>query len=178
MSGEIVIQIVLLITMCALILYSVVSMSALKNQYPKGMPVRYVKLRKDAIEPHDEDKHIAGYELHACIDEAIFIKPGNSRKIGTGIIMEIPEGYYGAIYARNATSLRQGLRPSDCVSIITSDNREEIVVNLYNDSDEIQYIRPSDRIAQLLIHKYGAIDFIEIPSENIMDIQKGAQLII
>ncbi len=82
--------------------------------------------------------------------------------LGTGLAMEIPEGYFGAIFARSGLSCKQGLRPSTCVSVIDSDYRGEVKVPLYNDSKEIRHISKGDRISQLVILPYLDTDIQEV----------------
>ena len=61
----------------------------------------------------------AGYDMYANIDvDELAIAPHTTVKIGTGICMSIPSGYYGAIYARSGIALKKGLRPSNPVGII------------------------------------------------------------
>lgn len=89
--------------------------------------------------------------------------------IKTGIAIEIPEGYFGAIFARSGLATKQGLRPANCVGVIDSDYRGEIIVALHNDTssefgfiDLKKVIHKGDRIAQLVILPYLSIDFIEV----------------
>jgi dUTP pyrophosphatase len=56
-------------------------------------------------------------------------------KIGTGLCIEIPEGYFGGIFARSGLATNKGLRPANCVGVADSDYRGEYIISLYNDSD-------------------------------------------
>lgn len=93
----------------------------------------------------------AGADLYAATGYDITIAPGQTVKIGTGIAVEIPKGYFGAIFARSGLASKQGLRPANCVGVIDADYRGEIIVALHNDSDEHQLVPASSRIAQLVI---------------------------
>ena len=53
--------------------------------------------------------YAAGADLYACLDEPITINPGETSFIGTGLAMEIPEGYAGLVYARSGLSLQNGI---------------------------------------------------------------------
>ena len=46
--------------------------------------------------------------------------------------------------------------------VIDSDYRGEIIVPLHNDTDEFMTVFPQDRIAQLVIMPYLAVDFTEV----------------
>ena len=52
----------------------------------------------------------AGYDLYACLEMDDIIYPGETLKVPTGIALEIPEGYFGAVYARSGLATKQGLR--------------------------------------------------------------------
>ena len=65
--------------------------------------------------------------------------------------MAIPDGYFGALFARSGLAAKQGLRPANCVGVIDSDYRGEIRVGLVNLSPESYTIQPGERIAQLVV---------------------------
>lgn len=118
------------------------------------MSVRVKKLFKSAHIPEKGSQHAAGFDLYACIEDTQKIKPGETEKIGTGIAIEIPDGYFGAVFARSGLATKQGLRPANCVGVIDSDFRGEIIVAVHNDSNIVRVISPGDRIAQLVIIPY------------------------
>ena len=76
--------------------------------------------------------------------------------------MEIPEGYFGAIFARSGLATKQGLRPANCVGVIDSDYRGEIIVAIHNDTDMPKTITDGERIAQLVIMPYMSIEMNEV----------------
>lgn len=126
------------------------------------MRINIKKLNDSAIIPTRGSEDAAGYDLYANIKDDIAIPSGKTVKIGTGIAMEIPKGYRGDIFARSGLATKKGLRPANCVGVIDSDYRGEIIVALHNDSDETQIIHESDRIAQISITPYLAVDFQEV----------------
>jgi dUTP pyrophosphatase len=75
--------------------------------------------------------------------------------------VSIPEGFFGGVFARSGLASKQGLRPSNCVGCVDSDYRGELIVALYNDSEESRIIRPNDRIAQLVVIPFLAVEFEE-----------------
>lgn len=96
----------------------------------------------------------AGMDLYAAIQDTLTITPHETKMIPTGLAMEIPDGYFGAIYPRSGLSTKRGLRLANCVAVIDSDYRGEVGVPLHNDSNDYQDIYPRDRIAQLVIQPY------------------------
>lgn len=104
----------------------------------------------------------AGYDLYANINEEMMIEPFQTAKIGTGISLEIVDGCFGAIFARSGLATNHGLRPANCVGVIDSDYRGEIIVSIHNDSNSTKRIAPNDRIAQLVILPYQTVEFVEV----------------
>lgn len=91
----------------------------------------------------------AGRDLYAAED--VIIPPHNTAKISTDIAIEIPQGYWGGVFARSGLATKQGLRPANCVGVIDSDYRGPVIVALHNDTDETKEVMIGDRIAQLII---------------------------
>ena len=113
----------------------------------------------------------AGFDLYADNNVDITIHPHETRKIGTGLALEIPDGYYGAIFARSGLATKEGLRPANCVGICDSDYRGEYIVAIHNDSNEDRVIEPKERIAQLIIMQYPHITFEEV--DELSDTSRG-----
>lgn len=127
------------------------------------MTIKVKKTFAGATLPTSGSKYAAGYDLYAHTETgAQRIPAGKTEEIGTGICIEIPEGYFGAIFARSGLATRRGLRPANCVGVIDSDYRGEIIVALYNDLDECQTIREGDRIAQLVIMPHLEVQLNEV----------------
>ena len=132
------------------------------------MNIRIKRLNQKAVLPSKGSTYAAGYDLYACIPngrEALAIDPHKTCRIGTGWAFEIPEGYFGAIFARSGLATRQGLRPANCVGVIDSDYRGEIQVALHNDTNIMQCITEGERIAQLVILPVINIDSFETIDE-------------
>lgn len=124
--------------------------------------INYKKLNEAAKEPTHGSEYAAGYDLYACIDKDVVIRPHTTEKIGTGLAIELPEGTFGAIFARSGIATKQGLRPANCVGVCDSDYRGEYIVAIYNDSETHQVITPGERIAQLVVMPFIPIVFNEV----------------
>ena len=147
------------------------------------MQIKVKKLNPNAKLPTQGSQYAAGYDLYAV--ETVWIEGNKTRLISTGLSIEIPEGYFGAIYARSGLATKQGLRPANCVGIIDSDYRGPVMVAIHNDSPEIEMksismgdntyvnkpginetaakkIDAGQRIAQLVIQKFEPIEFLEV----------------
>lgn len=120
------------------------------------------KLNENAVIPTYGTEYSAGADLYACTDEDITINPGETKLIKTGIAIEIPVGYAGFIYARSGLASKKGLAPANKVGVIDADYRGEIMVALYNQSNEPQVIAAKERIAQLVIAPFLKVEFEEV----------------
>ena len=100
----------------------------------------------------------AGADLIAS--EKTVIRARGRSLVGTGIRLEIPEGYVGLIWPRSGLAIKKGI---DCgAGVIDSCYRGEIKVLLFNHSDTEFQIEPGDRIAQILIQKDSRAQFIPV----------------
>ena len=126
--------------------------------------IKFMKIRTNAKTPFKADSGSAGYDLSAAIDRTVVIAPHTTVKIGTGLAIEPPIGYFGAIFARSGIAAKEGLRPANCVGVADFSYRGEYIVALHNDSDEIRIIEPGQRIAQLVFLPYIDGEFEEVES--------------
>lgn len=124
------------------------------------MKINIKKLNPEAIIPTRGSVHAAGYDLYTI--QTSTIAAGQTEKIGTGVAMEIPDGYVGLVYARSGLATKQGLRPANCVGVIDSDYRGEIIVALHNDSDVERVVNEGERVAQIVIAPYLQVEFNEV----------------
>ena len=136
------------------------------------MIIPFVKLRENARKPARGSGSAAGYDLSACLDEPVAIAPGATVSIGTGITAAIPEGYFGACFARSGIAMREGLRPANCVGVVDSDYRGEYMIALHNDSDQPRTVVDGERIAQLVILPYMAAEFAE--TDSLTETERGS----
>lgn len=94
----------------------------------------------------------AAMDLHACLDGAVTIPAGERRVIPTGLAIALPSADYVAlVFARSGLGIKHGVAPANCVGVIDSDYRGEILVGLQNSGGSEFTIRPGDRIAQLMV---------------------------
>lgn len=135
------------------------------------MEIKIKKLNENAIIPKRGSEQAAGYDIYTCTNTPIVIAPHQTVKVGTGLSIEIPNGYFGAIFARSGLATKQGLRPANCVGVCDSDYRGEYIVALHNDLDEPQVINPMERIAQLIVVPYLAVEFNEV--NELSDTKRG-----
>jgi dUTP pyrophosphatase len=124
--------------------------------------IKFAKVKSNAIVPTKGSLKSAGYDLYACIDYAIAVPPHSTVKVGTGIAIQPPEGYFGAIFARSGLATKFGMRPSNCVGVCDEDYTGEYIVAIHNDTDEYQSVKPYERVAQLVFLPYLNCEFEEV----------------
>lgn len=120
------------------------------------------KLNPSAKLPAAGSEYAAGYDLCACLDSPVEILPQKTVKVGTGLSIAVPQGYFGAVFARSGLAAKNGIRPANCVGVCDSDYRGEYIVALHNDSDTVFTVHDGDRIAQLVILPYLTAEFHEV----------------
>ena len=130
------------------------------------------KLKEDAVIPTKGSDKAAGLDLYANIGEFVKIPPHKTVKIPTGIAVAIPDNCFGAIYARSGLATKKGLAPANCVGVVDSDYRGEVIVALHNNSNFSAVVQPGDRIAQMVIHKFENVELVE--TDKLGDTQRGA----
>lgn len=123
------------------------------------MKIDIKKLNDRALLPTRGSEQAAGWDLYSNNEDVVNVEAHATVMIGTGLSMAIPDGYFGAVYARSGLATKQGLRPANCVGVIDSDYRGEIIVSLHNDTNEMKTVNPNERIAQLVVIPYLSVEF-------------------
>ena len=60
------------------------------------MEIKIKKLNENAVLPSRGSVAAAGYDLYACLEtESVDIAPHTTVKIGTGLSIAVPDGYFG-----------------------------------------------------------------------------------
>ena len=143
------------------------------------MDVKVKKVHPDAVMPKRESLWAAGYDLTAVT----LRKEGDLYIFGTGIALEIPKGWFGALYPRSSVYL-QPLHKCGGVTVIDADYRGEIMVmfrhmprTAFNcegvqeylrsigQEDRMPMMRPyavGDRIAQIVFQPCAVVYFDEV----------------
>lgn len=130
-------------------------------------------LNEYAKVPTRGSSYAAGYDLYAAIGEPVTVFPGTTVPVTTGLAMEIPEDFFGAIFARSGLATKRGLRPANCVGVVDADYRGEVIVAIHNDSNEAQQVLPGERIAQMVFLPYRAMGNFDVVDE-LNDTTRGA----
>ena len=110
------------------------------------------KIGREIPAPFYASAGAAAMDLHACLNEAVALPAGGRTVVPTGIAIALPSAEYVAlVLARSGLGIKHGVVPSNCVGVIDSDYRGEIMVGLYNSGESEYTVQPGDRIAQLMV---------------------------
>lgn len=106
----------------------------------------------------------AGADLRACLNRDLRVPAHGSATVPTGARAAIPEGYAGLVFGRSGLGCKSGIRPANCVGVIDSGYRGEILVTLHNDSKYDFTVSDGDRIAQLVVVPVPSVRFSYVKS--------------
>lgn len=97
-------------------------------------------------------KDSAGFDLAAAHD--LVVAPGQITLVRTGLVIEVPTGYFLAIVARSSTPLKRGLIVANGVGVIDPDYsgpNDEVMIQVMNVTDSDVTITRGDRLAQGIV---------------------------
>lgn len=125
------------------------------------MNVRIQKLRPEAVLPvyaHGPAED-AGMDLVAVQD--VVLEPGVSTLVPTGISIELPPGYEAQIRPRSGLALKHCITVPNSPATIDPGFRGEIRVILLNLGREAYEVKAGHRIAQMVVARYEAVEWVE-----------------
>jgi dUTP pyrophosphatase len=102
----------------------------------------------------DED---AGLDL--CATDAVMLEPGVPALVPTGLAIELPPGYEAQIRPRSGLALKHAITLPNAPATIDPGYRGEIRVILLNLGREAYRVEAGDRIAQMVIARYEAVEW-------------------
>jgi dUTP pyrophosphatase len=113
----------------------------------------------------------AGMDLFADLNEPVVLRPLERQLIGTGIFIELPEGFEAQVRPRSGLAVKRGLSVLNTPGTIDADYRGEVKVIMVNLSNEPCEIKDGERIAQLVISRHERVEWIE--SIQLTDSERG-----
>ena len=111
--------------------------------------VRIHRLSPSVELPRYATAGAAGFDLAASAD--VIVEPGRTALIPTGLVIEVPEGMFLAVFARSSTPLKRGLMVANGVGVVDSDYcgaTDEVKVPVLNVTGSPVTVKAGDRIAQ------------------------------
>ena len=102
----------------------------------------------------------AALDLRACIDNKIELLPKNTILVPTGLAFYIQDkDYAGIILPRSGLGHKHGIILGNSVGLIDSDYQGELMVSLFNNSNNVFIINHGDRIAQFMLIPVISIEY-------------------
>src|SRR6476660_5890037 len=125
------------------------------------MQIRIQRIHQAAILPNyahgpQED---AGMDLRAVEDTVL--EPQEPRLVPTGLTIELPPGYEAQVRPRSGLALKHAISMPNAPGTIDPGYRGEIRVILINLGREPYTVHAGDRIAQMIVARYEAVEWAE-----------------
>jgi len=131
------------------------------------MKVRIKKLSPDAVVPKYANNSDAGLDLVVISKEVT----DKYIEYGTGLAIEIPDGYVGLLFPRSSVS-KKDLQQCNSVGVIDSGYRGEIKIRFNYFGDE--HYEVGEKAGQLIIIPYPKIELEEVESLEESDRGEGS----
>ena len=124
------------------------------------MDVEVLLVAEPGFEPIYAKPGDAGADLRSAEQ---LILPARSRAlVKTGVRIALPEGYVGLVHPRSGLAAKHGITVLNTPGTVDAGYRGEIMVTLYNSSDEDFEVLVGDRIAQLVIQQVERANFVAV----------------
>ena len=136
------------------------------------MEIEIKRLDEEAVLPRYShgSQEDAGMDL--CSIEAGTLAPGEYKLFKTGIAISLPAGYAGFVNPRSGLALKHGVTVLNADGVVDPGYRGELGVVLINHGSEEFEVKPGDRIAQLVVQKYEAVEWKEV--DELSETERGA----
>jgi dUTP diphosphatase len=114
----------------------------------------------------------AGFDLASAHD--LLVRPGQIVLVRTGLVIEVPTGYFLAIFARSSTPLKRGLMVANGVGVIDPDYsgpNDEVMIQVMNVTESDVRIQRGDRLAQGIVLPAPRVAWEEV--SEIREVTRG-----
>jgi dUTP pyrophosphatase len=111
----------------------------------------------------------AGMDVRSIED--VLLEPGTPHGVATGLAFEIPAGYEIQVRPRSGLALKHAITVPNSPGTIDPGYRGELKVILLNAGKQPYQIHAGDRIAQIVLSRYEAVQWDE---GDLADSTRGA----
>ena len=138
-----------------------------KFEVAKGFEDRGVVL------PQRKTAKSAGYDIIALTDEDVYVHPGMSVNLETGVKACMEDDEVMLLFIRSSLGIKQGLTLSNSCGVIDADyynnpdNDGHFILNIINTGNSVQCIPARSRVAQAVFVKYLTVDDDNATGERI-----------
>ncbi|MDZ4660771.1 MAG: dUTP diphosphatase [Pseudomonadota bacterium] len=109
--------------------------------------------------PRYESQLASGFDVRACLNASIVLRPGERQMVPTGLSFEIPHGYEIQARPRSGLAIKKGISLLNTPGTIDADYRGEVKIIIVNFGQENFEVKDQDRIAQLVLCPVYQVDF-------------------
>ena len=124
------------------------------------MSVEVLIVAEPGFEPTYAKPGDAGADLRSKDD--LVLAPRSRALVHTGVKIALPNGFVALVHPRSGLAAKHGITVLNTPGTVDAGYRGEIMVTLYNSSDEEFQVSRGDRIAQLVIQQVETASFIPV----------------
>ena len=93
--------------------------------------------------------------------EEVTLDPGVPRAVATGLTIELPPGWEAQVRPRSGLALKHAIAMPNAPGTIDPGYRGELRVILLNLGRDTYTVHAGDRIAQMIVARYEAVEWVE-----------------
>lgn len=119
---------------------------------------------KGVIIPQRKTAKSAGYDIVALTNEDVYLSPGQSVNLATGLKACMEDDEVMLLFIRSSLGIKKRITLSNSCAVIDADyygnpdNDGHFILNVINTSNEVQCIPARSRVAQAVFVKYLTVD--------------------
>jgi dUTP pyrophosphatase len=126
-----------------------------------SMKIRIKRLHPDAQLPTYAHGPLEDAGMDVRSVETCLLEPWEPQTVGTGLALEIPPGYEVQVRPRSGLALKHAITLPNAPATIDPGYRGELKVILLNLGKKPYKVTVGDRIAQLVVSRYEAVEWDE-----------------
>jgi dUTP pyrophosphatase len=142
------------------------------TRYAARMRLKIRRLDSTVSLPSYGTSEAAGFDLASAHD--LLVGARQIALVRTGLVIEVPTGYFLAIFARSSTPLKRGLIVANGVGVIDPDYsgpKDEVMIQVMNVTETDVRIQRGDRLAQGIVLPAPRVSWDEV--SQIREVTRG-----
>jgi len=127
------------------------------------MKVKIKRIDKELPLPVYETEGSVAFDI-ICRKDTV-IEPKAIERVPGNVIIDVPDGYALIVASRSSTPSKKSLWKPHGIGIVDQDycgDKDEIMMQMYNFSDESVTVKRGEKIAQGMFVKVGKAEWVEV----------------